>query len=125
MNNHMNTAKFYALGSYFYELAVSTNYDESDGRRLMDMIELLTDQHDDDCMIPFWEALRDYAHIDNPFCNMLIASDVLTKDEIFGLEYGVDSAIHDMQNGDLDLDDVEVVDEYDYLDDFEDDDDYQ
>ena len=103
---HPQDARFYNVGCNFYELAVSTGYDPSDARRLSEMVQFCVDQETGDELVPFWEALRDHAHIDGAFCKMLMDTGIMDRDEIFGIDNEVDEAIYDSQYPD-DFDDDE------------------
>ena len=94
---HPQDARFYNVGCNFYELAVSTGYDPSDARRLSEMVQFCVDQETGDELVPFWEALRDHAHIDGAFCKMLMDTGIMDRDEIFGIDEEVDEAIYDSQ----------------------------
>lgn len=91
---HPQDARFYNVGCNFYDLSVSTGYDHKDARRLMEMVEFSVDQETGDELIPFWEALRDYAHVDLAFCKMLIDTGIMDRDEIFDFGDSEESEIY-------------------------------
>jgi hypothetical protein len=82
---HPQDARLYDVGCNFYELAVSTGYDHRDARRLIAIVESLSDMETGDELIPFWDSLRDYAQADDAFCKMLMDTGIMERDEIFGL----------------------------------------
>ena len=101
---HPQDARFYNVGCNFYELAVSTGYDYRDAKRLIQIVEFSVDQETGDELVPFWDALRDYAHVDAAFCKMLIDTGIMDHEEIFGLESEEEEELYDSQYPD-DFDD--------------------
>jgi hypothetical protein len=96
-NSSSNENRMYQLGNLFYELSCSNGYNLQDADRLMQMVDLMLDDDVVDDLIPFWDALRDNAHVDGAFCKMLIQSRLMGKDDIFGIDNEIDKAIYEMQ----------------------------